>query len=92
MTTIPKLKINGFNDVLSMLKIDEWNTPSLIDGTKLKVSVHQAKNGIKYFVLHTPFQVYGWTTDIYTLDQVTTNMCIYDCNELYELLRGRKVD
>lgn len=50
-TNIPKLKINGFKDVLSMLNIDEYNTPELIDGTKLYVSVHQAKNGIKYFVL-----------------------------------------
>ena len=87
---IPKIKINKFRDILSKPEIDKFSRET-IDGVKIDMTIHQDDTG-KYFLFHGFIQVYGWTVCSQKAFQILGNMEIYTAHELYEAMRGRKVE
>ena len=87
---LPKMKINGFRDILGYQEIDRFES-STADDVRMKLTVHIGKSGQKYFVIHTTFQVYGWTVDPHIAFHAWGNLGMYTAQELYDGLRGRKI-
>lgn len=85
--TLPKLKINHFKDQLALPEIDRFEF-ELITGHKLMLTIHEG-DGRKVAVIHSNFQVYGWTEDMHAAFDYKNNGCIYDATELYNIARGR---
>lgn len=88
MNQLPKLSINKFQAALALPEVDRFDFD--IIGTKLLLTIHEG-NGRKVAVIHSTFQVYGWTEDMSTAFEYKNNGCIYTANELYELARGRAI-
>lgn len=89
ITKLPTMRINKFQNVLDLPKVDSF-TKQTFDNRVVELSIHQG-DGPKYFIIHSIFQVYGWTTEFQIAFQVWGNVGIYTTSELYEGLRGREV-
>lgn len=73
---LPKLRINKFRDALSLPEIDRFDVDTL-SGYKLRLTIHEGQ-GRKVAVLHSTFQVYGWTENMHEAFDYKHNAAIYD--------------
>ena len=95
MTTtfnIPKMKINKFRQILDLPQIDKLEVP-LLD-TTINMAIHIDESEVKpvtYFLFHSSFMVYGWTTNSGEAFTAKGNASIYTAGELYDLMRGKKI-
>jgi hypothetical protein len=85
---IPKMKINKFREILDLPEIDRFKVDLI--NTRIDMSIHQGEDK-KYFIFHSAFMVYGWTTSFQDAFTAKGNACIYDAGELYDLMRGKKL-
>lgn len=88
-TQLPKLNINKFRQVIDLPLVETFGPREVADGGKLVLEVRQGAK--PHYVIRTTFQVYGWTTSPDLAFQAWGNICAYNCNEIYEAFRGRKV-
>ncbi len=84
---LTKMKINGFKRILDMAEVDRFQAVTF-DTSLLYLTVHENEQD-KYFVIHSPFQVYGWTQNAFEAFGVWHNVSIFTCDELYDGLRGK---
>ena len=93
MTTtfnIPKMKINKFRTILDLPQIDKFEVPLL--NTTIDMTIHIDKStNEKYFIFHTPFMAYGWTTNSTEAFTAKGNASMYNAGELYNLMRGKTI-
>ena len=86
---IPKMRINKFKQILDLPQTDKFRV-ELFD-TSINMTIHQDKGNQKVFIFHSASQVYGWTTDSTDAFTAKDNACIYTANELYRLMRGKRI-
>ena len=89
MFSIPRIKINSFSSILAKPEVDRFHCDTF-DQTRIDLTVHEDDTG-KFFIFHSVFQVYGWTTDPNVAFDIKGNMGIYTNHEIYEMMRGREI-
>lgn len=89
---IPKMKINKFRQILDLPQINEFNVPLINTTIDMTIHIDNSKTTpITYFIFHSSFQVYGWTTNSTKAFKVKNNASLYSPNELYDLMRGETI-